>query len=251
MNADVRIFAAPDADDNAELFTTAANLFAESARAAIAARGMFTVALSGGSTPRSLFERLAVAPYRDAIEWRKIRWFWGDERTVGPDDPASNYRMAREALLSKVDVDPALVFRLRGEADPPTVAADEYERDLAAVFGAKINGPPPSLDLVLLGMGDDGHTASLFPNTDALDERKRWVTANHVPQHDTWRLTMTYPMLNAAGHVLFLVAGPTKAGVLREVLQGPYDPRRLPSQAVRSAGRLTWFVDRAAASQLE
>lgn len=246
MNADVRIFTT-----TAELFTAAADLFAQSARAAIAARGTFTIALSGGSTPRSLFERLAAAPYRDAIAWRKIRWSWGDERTVGPDDPASNYRMAREALLSKVDVDPALVFRLRGEAVPPAVAADEYEQVLEAFCGATLGGPPPSLDLVLLGMGDDGHTASLFPHTAALDEQRRWVTANQVPQHDTWRLTMTYPVLNAAAHVVFLVAGTTKAGVLREVLQGPYDPRRLPSQAVRPAGRLTWFVDRAAASQLE
>lgn len=245
MNADIRIF---DADD--ALFTATADAFESAARAAIADRGTFTVALSGGSTPRSLFGRLAAPPYRDRIEWRKIRWYWGDERTVGPDDPQSNYRMAREALLTKVDVDPAAVFRMRGEAVPPETAADEYERELAKSFHVE-HSTPPALDLVLLGMGDDGHTASLFPNTAALDETKRWVVANHVPQHDTWRLTMTYPLLNAAAAVLFLVTGAAKAGVLREVLQGPYDPRRLPSQSIKPAGKLSWFIDRAAASQLE
>jgi len=246
MNADIRVF---DADE--ELFRTAADVFVDAARAAIASRGTFTVALSGGSTPRSLFARLAASPYREQVEWKKIQWFWGDERTVGPDDQQSNYHMAREALLSKVDVDSAKVFRLRGEAVPPQLAADDYEQALAKSFDANVGGSPPSLDLVLLGMGDDGHTASLFPNTAALNEQRRWVVANHVPQHDTWRLTMTYPLLNAASAVLFLVGGAGKAGVLREVLQGPYDPLKLPSQAIKPAGRLTWFVDRAAASQLE
>jgi 6-phosphogluconolactonase len=246
MNADVRIFATSD-----ELFRAAAETFAETARAAIAARGAFTVALAGGSTPRALYERLASPPYREAVTWRNVEWFWGDERAVGPDDPQSNYRLAREALLAQVDVDPLRVHRLRGEATPLTVAAEEYERELSRVFAVAPAGPPPSVDLVLLGMGDDGHTASLFPDTAALDERRRWVAANDVPQLRTQRLTMTYPLLNAASLVVFLVTGEAKAEMLREVLQGPYDPRRLPGQAVQPAGRTIWFIDRTAASRLE
>lgn len=242
----LQVFDAADA-----LFHAAAAKFVEAARSAVAARSRFTVALAGGSTPQSLYELLAVEPYRSQVAWSQVEWFWGDERAVGPEDPESNYRMARLALLSKVDADASKVHRLRGEAEPLASAADEYERELAGAFNTPPTPAPPSFDLVLLGMGGDGHTASLFPFTAALDERKRWVTANDVPQLNARRLTMTYPLLNAATAVVFLVTGVGKAKVLRDVLQGPHDPRRLPSQAVRPAGSLHWYVDHPAASQLE
>jgi 6-phosphogluconolactonase len=247
MNHDLRVF-----DTEAEVFDAAAQTFADAVRAVLAVRPRFTVALSGGSTPRALFERLAQPPHRDEIAWRTIDWFWGDERAVGPDDADSNYRMARETLLSKLNIAPDRVHRLRGEAEPLARGADEYVHELAETFGVSPDGPPPSLDLVLLGMGSDGHTASLFPFTSALDERRRWVVANDVPQLNTKRLTLTYPMLNAASCVMFLVSGVGKAKVLREVLEGASDPRRLPSQAVQPThGRLVWFLDRAAAGLLE
>jgi 6-phosphogluconolactonase len=246
MNGELHVFETTD-----RLFHAAAAKLVEEARSAIAARSRFTVALAGGSTPQTLYELLAVEPYRSQVAWSKVEWFWGDERAVGPDDPESNFRMARQALLSKVEADASKVHRLCGEAVPLATAAEEYQRELARVFGVPTDGPPPSFDLVLLGMGGDGHTASLFPFTAALDEQKRWVTANDVPQLNARRLTVTYPVLNAAASVVFLVTGVGKAKVLREVLQGPHDPRRLPSQAVRPAGSLHWFVDHSAASQLE
>lgn len=246
MNGELHVFNSTD-----ELFHAAAAKFVEAARSAVTARSRFTVALAGGGTPQTLYELLATEPYRSQVEWSKVEWFWGDERAVGPDDPESNYRMARLALLSQIDADASRVHRLRGEAEPLTAAADEYERELVRVFGTPADGPPPSFDLVLLGMGGDGHTASLFPFTAALDEQKRWVTVNDVPQLNARRLTMTYPLLNAAASVVFLVTGVGKAKVLREVLKGPHDPRRLPSQAVRPAGSLHWYVDHPAAGQLE
>ncbi len=247
MSGELKIF-----DKEADLFAAAAATFVDAVRAVLAVRPQFTVALSGGSTPRAMFERLAAAPFRDEVEWRKIQWFWGDERSVPAEHPDSNYRMAAESLLSRVDVDWTKVHRMRGEADPLSDAADEYQRTLAQVCNAPLNGPPPSLDLVLLGMGNDGHTASLFPNTAALNEQGRWVVANEVPQQLTRRLTLTYPTLNAAGCVMFLAAGAGKARILREVRQGPHDPAKLPSQGINpTGGRLLWYVDRAAASQLE
>jgi len=233
------------------LFHAAAQDFVESARAALARQPFFAVALAGGSTPQGLYETLATSPYRDDVEWSRVQWFWGDERPVGPDHAESNYRMAYEALLSRIDVDPASVHRLRGEATALADAATEYEGTLATVFNATLDGPPPRLDYVLLGMGSDGHTASLFPQTAALDVNDRWIVANDVPQLGTSRLTMTYRLLNAAAAVSFLVTGESKAHVLHNVLHGPHDPHRLPSQAIRpTAGRLIWYVDRAAAARL-
>lgn len=246
MHGERKIF-----ETEGDLFAAAAHTFAEAVRTTLAERSRFTVALSGGSTPKGLFERLAQPPFRDELPWSKIEWFWGDERAVGPEDAESNYRMAREAILSKVDVDPAKVHRMLGESEKLPQAATAYQRELATVLGVPESGPPPALDLVLLGMGGDGHTASLFPLTKALGEKKKWVVANDVPQLDTRRLTFTYPMLNAAGCVLFLVSGAGKAKVLREVLEGPADVRRLPSQGIKpTSGRLLWYLDRAAASLL-
>jgi 6-phosphogluconolactonase len=243
---DVHIF-----ETETDLFAAAAKTFVETMRLVLATRRSFTVALSGGSTPRGLYDRLAAPPLKDDLPWSQVEWYWGDERSVGPDDPESNYRLARESLLDRIAVDASHVHRLRGEADRLSTAAREYQDRLAKQFMIPVDGPPPSLDLVLLGMGSDGHTASLFPFTKALDDRKKWVTANDVPQLDTKRLTLTYPTLNAAGCVLFLVTGAGKAKILREVLEGPPDPRRLPSQAIRpERGKLLWYVDRAAANLL-
>jgi 6-phosphogluconolactonase len=247
MNGKLDIF-----NDEPSLFHAAANTFVALAEASIAERGRFTVALSGGSTPKALYQLLASEAYRGRVAWEKVDWFFGDERSVGLDDPESNYRMAREAILAPVNAPPQRVHRIRGEHDRPAEAAAEYAAQLAKVFGTSEIGPPPPIDLVLLGMGNDGHTASLFPFTQALHERRKWVVANDVPQLHTRRYTLTYPIINAAGCVLFLITGVGKAKVLQEVLEGPPEPERLPSQAVApAAGRLLWYVDRAAASRLE
>ncbi len=200
--------------------------------------------LSGGGTPKLLYELLATEPYRDRLNWSKVEIYFGDERCVPPDDPQSNYLMAHAAMLSKLPIPEPNIHRMRGEL-PPEQAAVEYGQLLKAKFH---DGGP---DLVLLGMGDDGHTASLFPGTAALAETHHRVMANHVPQMDTWRLTMTYPFLNRASAVLVLVEGQKKAARLHEVLEGPRDPKRLPIQGIHPAGKLTWLVDVAAAGMMD
>jgi 6-phosphogluconolactonase len=210
---------------------------------ALAARGRFRIALVGGSTPRALYAQLASA---SDLDWARTDVFFGDERAVGPDDPQSNFRMARETLLQPAAVPPENVHRMRGEDPDLESAAFDYE--------VALGGPsPPPFDLVLLGMGGDGHTASLFPGTAALDERARMCVANDVPQLRTRRLTLTYPVLSAARDILFLVAGADKADTLRDVLGATLDARRWPSQVLmrRSAPRpALLFCDRAAASKL-
>jgi 6-phosphogluconolactonase len=201
----------------------------------------FSIALSGGSTPKTLFELLATDPYKSRVDWAKVEVFFGDERTVSPDHKDSNYRMAREALLSKVPIPGDNVYRMAGERDPNT-AAKEYGQMLKEKFG------DGGIDLVLLGMGDDGHTASLFPETEALNETKHRCVANYVPKLNTWRLTLTAPFINRAALVVLLVSGASKAQRLQEVLEGPRDPRRLPVQLVKPiSGRLVWLIDAAAA----
>lgn len=222
--------------------------------AAIAARGRFTLALSGGTTPRRLYELLAAEPWRTAIDWERVEIFFGDERAVPPDDAASNYRMAREAMLAPLGLAPSRVHRMEAERPNLDAAALAYEATLARVFGIAlgVGAAPPCLDLVLLGLGPDGHTASLFPHTAALREARRWCVPNWVPQQGSNRMTLTYPVLNQAREVVFLVAGREKAAPLAEVLEGPQDPERLPSQRVLPvAGRLVFLVDEAAASSLE
>jgi 6-phosphogluconolactonase len=227
----------------ADVTRAAAGRIVAAASAAIAARGRFTIALSGGSTPRALFELLAADPYRAKVDWPHVEICFGDERCVPPDDPASNYRMARQALLDHV---PARVHRMRGE-DEPAAAAAAYERELRELFGTT-----PRFDLVLLGMGDNGHTASLFPGLRAVEERERWVVAEYVGEVSMWRLSVTPVVLNAAAEDLFLVAGADKASMLHRVLEGPRDPRALPAQVVAPAdGRLVWLVDAAAAAALK
>ena len=214
----------------------------EFARLLRASTGTFRVALSGGSTPKRMHEILS-AMGRDALPWDRVELWFGDERTVPPDHPDSNYGMAKRTLIDPLGI--SSVHRMEGERDPAAAAAD-YERALVAAAGA-----PPVLDLVFLGMGPDGHTASLFPGSPAVGERQRYVVANPVDspvaKGKTTRITLTVPALNAARHVRFLVAGADKAHVLGEVLQGPRG--RYPSQLVEG-GDVAWFVDQAAAKEL-
>jgi len=228
------------------LVTRAAELFAETARQSIAWRDKFTVALSGGTTPRRLYELLAGEIYAPQIPWERAHVFWGDERCVAPSDEESNYRMAHEAMLARVPVPEGQIHRMRGE-DEPAEAASAYEKVLLAEFDEH----PPRFDLILLGMGEDGHTASLFPGTTALGEPQRLVAAPYVAKLGAHRLTMTLPLINAARSVTFLVAGGAKAETLRTVLEGEGETRTLPSQMVEPLeGELVWLVDEAAASGL-
>jgi len=224
----------------------AAERFTRLAQQAVAERGRFAVALSGGSTPRELYALLSAGPYREQVPWPGVHLFWGDERCVLPDDPQSNYRLVRETLLERVPLPAANVHRIRAELSPD-VAAEAYAQELRRFFGAY--EAPPRFDLVLLGMGPDGHTASLFPGTAGMEAAGRAVVANWVPKQEAWRITLAYPTLNAAREVIFLVTGAAKAKSLRDVLQP--SPRRsaLPAQRVwPTKGTLTWLVDEAAAS---
>ncbi len=227
-----------------ELAEAAARDFAAKAEAAIGERGRFAVALAGGSTPEASYEALA-RDYADKLDWSRLHVFFGDERTVPPHHEDSNYRMAQRTLLTRVTV--GSVHRMRGEL-PPTEAASDYEEQLREFFEPS---EVPGFDLILLGLGEDGHTASLFPETAALDVTDQWVVANPVLQLETTRLTLTIPVINAARAVTFLVAGESKAGTLKEVLEGDADPRGYPAKFIRPEGEeLAWRVDRAAAEQL-
>ena len=228
-----RIFEGPR-----ELARAAAQTFVEEAAKSIQEKGSFAVALAGGSTPKALYELLA-AEYRDIVDWKKVHTFFGDERTVPPDHEDSNYRMAYEALLSQVSV--GSVRRMRGELDPRK-AATLYEQALRTFFGGTLR-----FDLVLLGIGEDGHTAGLFPSTPALDVTDRLVVENPVEKLGTVRLTLTAPAINAARRIVFLVAGEGKAGALEKILEGDTNPHEYPVKLVRPKGGATWMVDRAAA----
>lgn len=232
-----------------DLFAAAAEEMVRAAEEAVVQRGQFTIALSGGSTPKSLFNLLATNA-RTALPWDRMFFFWGDERHVLPSDADSNYRMANEVMLSKVPVPPANVFRVLTENPDADAAADAYEKSLRQFFKLG-TGEVPKFDLVLLGMGPDGHTASLFPGTAALAEKSRLVVANWVEKLKTKRLTLTLPVLNAARNVIFLVSGVDKAPTLREVLQGKAPAEQYPAKLIQPVdGKLTWLIDRAAASQL-
>jgi 6-phosphogluconolactonase len=234
--------------DNAEeVARVAADRFIEIAGASIAGQGRFSVALAGGSTPRRTYEILATPDYRNRIDWASVHIFFGDERMVPPTDAESNYRMAYEAMISRLPVPEQNVHRIVGEGDPGE-GARLYEQELKSFFS---DAPWPRFDLVLLGMGDDGHTASLFPYTDALREQQAWVVANWVEKLKTFRVTLTAPAINHAAHIIFMVTGEGKAERLREVIGGARDPERLPSQMIHAVnGSLTWLVDKAAASLL-
>lgn len=236
--------------DAAALAREAAHRVVDLARHEIDRRGRLTLALSGGSTPRALFRLLATPPQAGEIDWSRVHVFWGDERTVPPDDDESNYHMARLALLNHVPIPPGQIHRIEGE-NPPAEAAAAYEARLREVFGLAV-GEPPDFGLMLLGIGADGHTASLFPATRALEVTDRLVVENVVPQLGTTRITVTVPVITEAANVLVLVAGADKAAAVRRALEAPYDPIQTPSQVLRTAaGRVTWLLDAAAAADLD
>jgi 6-phosphogluconolactonase len=232
-----------------DLFQAAAEEVIRSATDAVAKRGRFTIALSGGSTPRNLYTLIA-ANASATLPWSQMFFFWGDERHVPPDSPDSNYRMAKESLLSKVPIPPANIFPVPAENPDAAQVAEVYEQTLRKFF-AVASGEFPRFDLILLGMGPDGHTASLFPETAALQEKSRLVVANWVEKLGGSRITFTLPLLNSARCVAFLVSGTDKAAALHEVLEGNAPADKYPSRLVQpNEGKLIWFVDRAAASEL-
>ena len=237
--------------DPAALARHAAQYVVEMAGEAVEAQGRVRIAISGGATPKAAFEALADPnqPWRARMPWELLDLYWVDERCVPADDPASNYRMTREALLDHVPLRPEQIHRIEGELEPEAAAA-RYESELRSSFrleGAK----SPRFDLVALGLGSDGHMASIFPHTAAVHEKSRLAIANHLPQNDSWRITLTWPVINHARSVFFLVEGEDKASILNEVLTGPRDPERLPSQLIWPAsGILTLILDKAAAALL-
>ncbi len=223
-----------------ELSHAGAEMFCDRA----AGKKSFSVSLSGGSTPKALYYLLSSSVYRDQIDWTQIEFFWGDERGVPPEHYDSNFRMANEVMLSALPVPANRIHRFEAErADVDNVVSD-YESKLIEILG-----DPPTFDLVLLGMGSDGHTASLFPQSPALEEKVRWATLNPVGQLGGHRFTLTYPTLNLAKEVVFLVSGKAKANALQKVLEGEKDPKELPAQGV--TGNILWMIDDDAASQLE
>jgi 6-phosphogluconolactonase len=237
--------------DSAALAQRTAQHFVEVAEQAVVRRGRARIAVSGGSTPKAAFQLLAdpAQPWLKRMPWDKLDLYWVDERTVPPDDPDSNYRMTKEAMLDHVPLRPEQVHRMEGELDPE-VAAARYESLLRNTFRLE-GAETPRFDLIGLGMGDDGHTASIFPHTEAIHEMSRLVTANQVPQKDTWRITLTWPVINQGSSVFFLIAGKNKAELVKEVFTGPRDPERLPSQLIwPSGGILTLILDKDAAALL-
>lgn len=244
----------PEARARAQIFNDpeavargAAERFVGLARAAIDARGCFSVTLAGGSTPKRTYGLLASESYREQVDWSKVHIFFGDERCVPPDDTESNYRMANEALISRVSIPRRNVHRINGEGDA-VANASLYEDELRAFFN---RASWPRFDLVMLGMGDDGHTASLFPGTKALAEGQAWVVANWVEKFSAFRITLTAPAINHAANIIFLVTGASKAERLLEVLRGAREPEKLPSQLIQLLdGSFVWLVDKAAAARL-
>lgn len=239
----VRVFDAP-----AELFRAAAEEFCRLGTEAIAKRGRFSVALSGGSTPKGLHHELATT-FSSELPWNKVFFFWGDERHVPPDFPESNFRMAKETLLSRLPIPAENIFRMHGELPDAEQAAQLYQDNLREFF-RPATGAFPRFDFILLGVGPDGHTASLFPGTKAIEEKQRWVVGNWVEQHSTWRITFTYPVLNAAANVMFLVSGGgNKPEIVHRALKDP--AANLPCQHVRPVdGNLMWYLDKNAAARL-
>lgn len=234
--------------DLAALSRAAAEMFVEIGNEAIKQNERFAVALSGGSTPKRLFQTLAGDDFRSLIDWTKTFFFFSDERHVAPDSKESNYRMARENLFEPLEIPPENVFRWRTEWRNADEIALDYEKNLIEYFKIET----PRFDFVLLGMGADGHTASLFPDTSVLTETKKLAVANWVQELQSFRLTFTFPLINNAANIAFLVAGAEKAKTLKTVLEGEFQPLKFPSQAVNPReGRLFWFVDEEAARLIE
>ena len=245
-------------DDSTELNRAAADEFSRLARASVARSGRFAVALAGGSTPKNVYSLLAGDDQQnpvDRLPWEKIHIFFGDERHVAPDHQDSNYHMASESLLSKVPIPAANIHRVRAELSSAAEAADLYEIEVRDFFRPQTGDANPDFvpvfDLVMLGMGPDGHTASLFPGSEALNENKRLVVANWVEKFNTFRITFTYRLLNNASQVMFLVTGKDKTEMLHNVLEGDPSGKTYPSQGIKPvSGRLLWIIDRGAAALL-
>ncbi|MBF0549802.1 MAG: 6-phosphogluconolactonase [Deltaproteobacteria bacterium] len=243
---EIKIYSDPD-----ELAASAAERFAQGAEKAVAEHGRFCVCLSGGSTPREMYIRLAEDPWRDRVPWPAVHVFWGDERCVPRDHPDNLYAMAWELLLSRVPIPAENIHRMLGEAENPEAAAAAYEDLLREFFGLKI-GRYPRFDLILLGLGADGHMASLFPGTAGLKETQRLTVANYVPALNAWRLTLTLPVLNHAAQIMFLVAGASKAQIVRSLWGRIGEEQSLPAGMINpQSGRVLWLLDQAAASLLE
>jgi 6-phosphogluconolactonase len=246
VEREVRILA-----DGAAIAKRVAQEFVQVAAAAVKEKGSFTVALAGGSTPKTLYGLLVNDPaLKGQVPWDRMYLFFGDERNVGPDHADSNFRMATEAMISKAPIKPEQVTRIKGEYKDTEKAAAEYEQALRTGFTLR-EGQFPRFDLVLLGMGNEGHTASLFPGTKALHETQRIVARNWIGKLFTERITLTAPAINNAALVIFMITGSDKALALKGVLEGPYEPEQLPAQMIQpSNGQLQWLVDTAAGSML-
>jgi len=232
-------------ENSAQLTEAAAAFVGQQAQFCIRQRGVCNLALSGGSTPLALYQHLAQVPLTQEIDWSRLHVFWSDERCVPPDHSESNYHQAHDVLLGHVPVPVGNIHRLKGELAPAEAAA-EANRELAAHFGEVAN---PIFDLILLGLGADGHTASLFPGSEALKTSNQWVVANYVDQVAAWRLSFTYPLINAARNIVFLVSGEKKAAMAKEVIE-ERNPALPASRVQPVAGELIWFLDAAAAQKL-
>ncbi len=238
----VKVFATSE-----QVAQAVAKRFVELADEAITRSGQFSVALAGGNTPRRAYELLSTQPFKDQVDWKRVYLFFGDERSVASDHQDSNFLMVYESMISKLPIPPGNVHRIIGEGDVEA-SARAYEEELRLYFQ---NSPWPHFDLVLLGLGEDCHTASLFPESAALKEPVRWVTPNWVQKLNSWRITLTAPAINNSRHVLFIVTGHNKSGCVEEVLFGSSDPERVPAQLIESqATDLQWFIDRDAALTL-
>jgi 6-phosphogluconolactonase len=238
-------------EDIQALSRSVAEVIVAAITATLKTKPVFSMVLSGGSTPRHLYGLLATDfPSKEQLPWEKIHFFWGDERHVPPDHHESNYLMAVECMLSRLPVPPSNIHRIKSEISDASQVARQYEQEIANFFDLKA-GQMPRFDCILLGMGPDGHTASLFPQTTALDEQKRFVAANWVESFQAHRITLTFPVLNNAESIIFLVSGEDKAETLKMVLEGEKSPKRLPAQMIEPVhGKLLWFIDQAAAREL-
>ncbi len=237
MTPNIQVFPTPEA-----LSEGAAKFIIELAQQSVAEKGRFIIALSGGSTPERLFQFFAQAPYSTLLPWQHTYFFWGDERCVPLDDKRNNAYQAKQLLFNKINVPTENIFRIPTNL-PPEEAADQYEESIKNLFGDE----PPRFDLILLGMGDNGHTASLFPHTSVLHEEARMVKEVYVEEVSMYRVTMTAPLINLAHYIVFLVTGANKAAMLRTVLQGAYEPGLYPAQLIEPVdGKLLWMVDEAA-----
>lgn len=241
MKKRIKIYA-----DSTELFKTVADEMVQVISSTLQSREYATLVLSGGSTPRGLYALLTENPYRNKIDWSRVHLFWGDERNVPPDHPDSNYGMVKRVLLDKVKVPVSNIHRIYGEL-PAEEAAQLYVQELQSFFKNQL----PRFDLTLLGLGEDGHTASLFPQTTALQEKEKLVVAVFVPKFSSWRISLTFPVINASHNIFFLVTGQKKAKVVAQIFKLKHPDTALPASLVNPfQGRLLWFLDEEAASEI-